>query len=112
MSGYNEVSLLSSASRTSSGNGSSVDSLAIDEYQPNMRFALNVTAQSGTTPTLDVDIEGLIGNIWYVLGSFTQVGAATGKETITVANVPEMIRASYTLGGTSPDYTFQVDGVR
>ena len=77
-----EASLADSAARTANGNGLRTRT---DNVRGVCAFFLDVTAQSGTTPTLDVDIEvrDPLSGKWAVLASFTQVGAATGLERIT-----------------------------
>lgn len=100
--------LAASASRTANGNGSAISIRGLTGL---IAFVLDVTAQSGTTPTLDVDIQAYdpLSGKWSVIASFTQVGAATGTERITVTDIPEQeVRAAWTLGGTTPDYTFSV----
>ncbi len=84
-------------------------------------FYLDVTADAGTTPTLDVDIEELdpTSGKWFVIASFTQVTTTLGNERIlspsTVSTgAPERgglpgskYRAAVTVTGT-PDYDFTV----
>jgi hypothetical protein len=73
-------------------------------------FFLDVTAQSGTTPTLDVDIEvkDPISGKWFVVASFTQVGAATPQERI-LADIREAeVRAAWVITGAAATYSFTV----
>jgi hypothetical protein len=75
-----------------------------------MRAQLNVTAASGTTPTLDVVIEDSIdGTNWNVVGTFAQK-VTTGREAINVT-VPfaNNLRVRWTIAGTTPSFTFAVD---
>lgn len=114
---YAKKTILKSASRTSDGEGELVETTKglLANMGPAMqekaRFYLNVSAVSGTSPTLDVDIVATIGGEDYVLASFTQKTAA-GKETITIDGCPKEVKAVYTLGGTSPDFTFEVHSTR
>ena len=82
-------------------------------------LSLNVTAQGGTTPTLDVTIEEHDGvNTWTQLAQFdfTQVGAATPFERIVAdPNVAaervhgSRLRAVITIaGGGGENYTFSL----
>lgn len=97
-----------SAARTTSGSltaGShyaSVDSI---------RAQLNVTAVSGTSPTLNVVIEDSLdaGVTWNTIGTFAQRTAA-GREVINIT-IPfgSTVRVSWTIGGTTPSFTFVVD---
>ena len=102
--------LHASAAETASDNGSE----ATFESREGNAY-LDVTAFSGTTPTLDVDVEeqDSVSGKWFVIASFTQVGEATVQETINVPFVAsDKVRVSWTIGGTgSPSYTFSV-GIR
>jgi hypothetical protein len=80
-------------------------------------FTLVCTAQSGTSPTLDVDIEGydLASATWFTLFSFTQSTTATTSETKCLGDgagtmlLPDQIRAKSTVGGTgTPTKTFSI----
>jgi hypothetical protein len=77
-----------------------------------------VTAASGTTPTLDAKIQHSIdgGTTWFDLITFTQK-TAVSSEFKAYAEVfgttgqvwGDMLRVSYTIGGTTPSFTFSVD---
>jgi hypothetical protein len=73
-------------------------------------FFLDVTAQSGTTPTLDVDIEvqDPVSGKWFVVASFTQVGAATPQERILADIREHQIRAAWVITGAAATYSFTV----
>lgn len=99
------ITLLPSASR--GDNGVSGNGIFVGENQEAV-FYLNVTAASGTTPTLDVVIEDTIdGTNWDTVASFTQA-TTTGREVRRASNFSRYMRVSYTLGGTTPDFTFSV----
>lgn len=75
---------------------------------------LNVTAISGTSPTLDVKMQitpkaSPAAGDWYDLegGSFTQV-TAIGKQVLSLVNFGHWLRFVYTVGGTSPSITFEL----
>lgn len=85
-------------------------------------FFLDVSARSGTTPTLDVKFQykdPISSNYVDIPGaSFTQKNA-TGTDTLTIypgvvatANrsvslvLPDEVRAVWTIGGTTPSFTF------
>jgi len=75
-------------------------------------FYLNVTAVSGTNPTLDVVVESLIDGVWVLEGSFTQATGVTA-EKIELTNLPCDVRVRHTIGGTdTPTFTFTVTLVR
>lgn len=67
---------------------------------------LDVSAASGTTPTLDVVIQdSLDGVVWTTLSTFTQK-TAVSKEVIRVTTpFHDRIRATYTIAGTTPSFT-------
>jgi hypothetical protein len=70
---------------------------------------LNVSAQAGTTPTLDIKFQGSPDKKnWADIGdAFTQVTTSTGLTLKKLtANFGRYIRAVITLGGTNPNYTF------
>lgn len=74
---------------------------------------LNVTAQAGTSPTLDVKIQDTPdGTIWFdVPGlTFTQVTASTGQQTAQATRaIGQKLRAVATVGGSAtPTFTFSV----
>jgi hypothetical protein len=74
-------------------------------------FTIDATAESGTSPTADVDIEvkDEVSGKWIVILSFTQVTAVV-TERLTPAEVPEgQIRAAWVIGGSAtPTQTFSV----
>lgn len=99
--------VVASAARATSGNSG-----VIDGYGPaqTLRAQLNVTAVSGVAPTLDVVIEDTVdGTNWNVIGTFAQ-RTATGREVINVT-VPfaDRLRIRWTIGGTTPSFTFAID---
>lgn len=95
-----------SAARTVSGsivagtNYGSADSI---------RAQLDATAASGTTPTLDVVIEDTLdGTNWNAIGTFAQKVAA-GREVINITTpFTDQVRVRWTIGGTTPSFTFSV----
>lgn len=107
--------LLTSAARTTTGT-----STAVGGFAPFSKLGAQivVTAASGTTPTLDAKIQHSIdgGTTWFDLITFTQKTAAA-TEFKAYAEVlgttgqiwGDMLRVSYTIGGTTPSFTFSVD---
>lgn len=96
-----------SAARAASGNSGLQRGY---ERASTLRAQLNVTAASGTSPTLDVVLEDTLdGTNWNVIGTFTQRVAA-GRQVINVASpFTDRLRARWTVGGTTPSFTFSVD---
>jgi len=88
------------------------------------RFHLDVTAASGTTPTLDVKLQAkdpISGKYFDIPGAvFTQkTGVITDDLTVypgiaetaneTVSDIiPQVFRAVATIGGTTPSFTFSL----
>lgn len=94
-----------SAARTANGNGSSIElgDRAV------ARLKLDVTAASGTSPTLDVTVQtSRDGATWYTAGTFTQRTGVASEEKVFA--IDRFVRASWTVGGTSPSFTFSVAG--
>jgi hypothetical protein len=100
-----EVMLAESAARTATGTGSAI--VALYKAGPNARCYLDVTAVTGTSPNLVVDIQGMVNGQSYVLGSFA-AKTAVSKETITITAPAETLRAAWTISGTAPSFTFSV----
>lgn len=73
-------------------------------------LTLDVTAVSGTAPTLDVAIEtSADGTTWRALASFAQKTVA-GSERKSFVGCDRFIRANCTIAGTTPSFTFSVAG--
>lgn len=102
-----DVSLLASAARTATGQGSAV----VLGDKGTLSLVLNVGAASGTTPTLNVTVETRhdSGDAWRSAGTFAQKTAA-GSERKSFAGIDREVRVSYTIGGTTPSFTFGVTG--
>ena len=66
---------------------------------------VDVTAASGTTPTLDVAIQtGPDNSIFVAHTSFTQItGVTTAAKNVTT--VAQYLRLKYTIAGSSPSFT-------
>lgn len=98
--------LHTSAARAASGNGSAVGGFDKVAWT---RVQLNVTAASGTTPTLDVVVEDTLdGTNWNTVGTFTQATAVTRQVINLAAPFTDRLRIRYTIGGTTPSFTFAV----
>jgi hypothetical protein len=99
--------ILESLARTVNGNSGNVQAYGGEL----IRGQLNVTAASGTTPTLNVLVEDTLdgGATYNTIGTFAQKTAA-GREVINIT-VPfsETLRVSWTIAGTNPSFTFSVD---
>lgn len=99
---------VASAARTVDGDSGPLNGYGIAST---LRAQLNVTAASGTSPTLNVVIEDSVdgGATWNVIGTFAQRVAA-GREVVNITSpFTGMLRVRWTVGGTTPSFTFAVD---
>lgn len=103
---YSEDVIVPSAARTTNGTAGPVKGFS---DTAGLRAQLHVTAASGITPTLDVVIEDTLdGTNWNVVGTFARLTAA-GREVINVTTLfADRLRARWTIGGTTPSFTFSV----
>lgn len=100
-----DLTLFPSATKTATATGDAVET----GDRRVARLKLDVTAASGTSPTLDVDVEtSRDGSTWYTSGSFTQATAVGGEEKLFMLD--RFVRAKATIGGTTPSFTFSVAG--
>ena len=102
---YRENIVVASGARTSNGD-TGILSVRYNDFE-NLRCQLDVTAASGTTPTLDVVIEDTIdGSNWNTIGTFAQK-TTTGREVINIT-IPfaGRVRVRWTIGGATPSFTF------
>jgi hypothetical protein len=80
-------------------------------------WMLDVTAQSGTTPTLDVKIQGwdVLSGKWRDVITFTQVTGAQVPITPAAQTGQldyQLYRASFVVGGTAtPTFTFTLGAI-
>jgi hypothetical protein len=111
------LSLMPGAARAgASGNGDPLDALAAwgpreTNLPPQLRAQLNVTAISGTSPSLTVFIQDSVdGTNWNDVGSFTAVTAVSRLViNITTPFNARRLRVRWALGGSaSPSATWDV----
>lgn len=111
------VSLLTSAARTGSGQGTAVDLGA----SRSLDLVLDLTAISGTTPSLSVTVQTSINGTsgWRTVAPADGAGGTTvftaastvGAQAVTFPDCDQYVRATWALTGTSsPSATFSVDG--
>ena len=98
------VTLLASAARTATASAAAVPGFAAAN---NLVLQLNVTAASGTLPTLDVVVQDTVdGTNYATIATFTQATGVT-REVIRLATpFTDTLRVVYTIGGTLPSFTF------
>jgi len=109
MSAQQEFELFPGGALGATTNGPAIyvgDKTVLDIY-------LSATAVSGTSPTLDVQLQSSAdGSVWINHTAFTQVTAAA-TELKSLANFGNFIRAVCTIGGSAtPTVTFTLKGVK
>ena len=98
--------LLASGARTASGEGASTDLSNTKE----LIVTLDVTAASGTTPTLDVKIQHSPDGVkWSDLGTAFAQKTGVAREVKVFTQYHRYVKAVYTIAGTSPSFTFSVE---
>lgn len=109
---YRGVVLQNLAAKTSTGNGTSVDGTA--SSSGGYVAALQITAASGTLPSLTARVEHSADNsTWATLGTFTAATTANSSEVITgTGTVNRYLRAAWTISGTGPSFTLGVSVAR
>lgn len=106
-----EQTLLASAARTASGDTSATP-VNVKRFKE-ANFFLDVTAVAGTEPTLDVAVKSKdpASGKWFDLVTFTQATGVTSEMKSVAGNLGSLIAVFYTIGGTSPSFTFSVGAV-
>ena len=101
-------SLVASGVQTASGSSVAQSGYA---QAKNLVIQLDVTAAAGTAPTLDVVVEDSVDGTNYatITGGVFAQKVTTGRETLRIS-VPftDTLRVSWTIGGTTPSFTFGV----
>ena len=100
--------ILFSGTATETGNTQSTPKVC--RYSKEGIFFLDVTAASGTSPTLDVTVHTYdeIGGNWHLLATFDQKNAAGTDVGYLASGLGEKLSVTYTIGGTGPSFTFSV----
>lgn len=104
--GYAEDTLAASAARTVTGNSGVLTGY---DGASTLRVQLDVTASAGTAPTLDVVVQDTLdGTNFNTIGTFTQK-TTIGREVINITTpFASRLRVLWTIGGTTPSFTFSV----
>jgi hypothetical protein len=78
----------------------------------NARFFLDVTAVSGTTPSMTMNVYGVVNGKTFWIGQFAAV-TTVGAYTLQLNNVPDVVTvAPSPISGTTPSFTCEVRCVR
>jgi hypothetical protein len=118
MSNPLSVALLASTTASSGAAGVGIDTSLDADAEPDqyrrsaIELQLQVTAASGTDPTLDVylDTSPNDGEPWVQAAAFAQQNAQ-GLVALRVAGLQRYVRARYGIGGGTPSFTFALSGV-
>jgi hypothetical protein len=97
-----------SSAKTTSGNSAAGLTNASGR---NAHFIVNVSAASGTTPTLvvRVQVQDPVSSTWVDLpGAATSTITGTGATLLSVTNLPRTYRLAWVITGTTPSFTFSV----
>ena len=99
-------------STTVTSNGDTTASPVRTDYGSVIVFFLDVTAVSGTNPTLDlyIDIQDPVSGKWVNQDKFPTVRSA-GTHALAVFVRSNRYAVRWVLGGTSPAFTFSVGAV-
>lgn len=90
---------------TATANGTAVDNAASSANGG--VGALHITAVSGTSPTATVKVQHSVDNsVWVDLVTFTAATAVTSERKTVSGTVNRYVRAQWTIGGTTPSFTF------
>ena len=107
------ATVVASRTETTTGNSGTLDLLGLFSVEPEqIRAQLEVTAASGTTPTLDVKLQDSVdGTNWNDLFLFTQATATTREVKNHSTIFARFVRVVWTVAGTTPSFTFNVKAV-
>lgn len=106
---YAEETPVASAARTATGQSPTLSGYGAADR---LLLQINVTAVSGTTPTLTLTLEDTLDNVnWRPAVVSSASITATGTYWVPLqagVNFADRIRFKWTIGGTTPSFTFSV----
>jgi len=101
---------MSVAIHPSAAEGANGNSAPIQSPPNAIGIGIDISAQSGTTPTIDFEVEWSPDGVNFgsaeTPDTFTQIGAATPTVAKRFTVKAPWYRLVWTLGGTTPNYTF------
>lgn len=101
------VMLAELTARTATANGTSHDGTASSTR--GAAAHLHVIAASGTSPSVTVKVQHSADNsVWADLITFTAATAVAGERKEVTGTVNRYLRATWTVSGTGPSFTFAV----
>lgn len=100
------ITLLASAARTATASATGVAGFAAAN---NLVIQLEVTAASGTLPTLDLVVQDTVdGTNWNTVTTFTQATGTTREVKRIDTPFTDSLRVTYVIAGATPSFTFSV----
>ena len=101
--------LVDPSPRTVNGDSGVIDtSGGFEKIEHSARLYLDVATPSGTSPTLNVFVYGVVNGKNYLLFQFTQVTTTASRQTQRVDNVPRDVLIAWSITGTTPSYSLEV----
>lgn len=95
---------VASAARTATGTSAAFNT----EDAQALKATLDITAVSGTSPTLDVVLESTVnGTDWYTVDAFAQK-TTVDNDARAFGPLGDQCRWRWTIGGTTPSFTFSI----
>lgn len=99
------------AAKTATGNGTTQDDAAATTA--GWVANLHCTTVAGTTPTNTVKVQHSVdGTTWVDLGTFNALTAVGAQQISGTGTVNRYVRATWTIGGTTPSFTIAVTFAR
>jgi hypothetical protein len=107
--GITQITDIASAALTATTTGTAVTYTSVSGGPCAIQLIYNVTAVSGTSPTLDVRVEVQDDGVnWYTLYDFPRITAVGSYRTPELRTDARTYRLIQTVGGTSPSFTRSV----
>lgn len=101
-----QIVALASRTETATGNGPQI---SVGQFQT-LRLTLDVTAASGTTPSLTVTLQtSSDGATWVAVAAFA-AATTVGTQRKAFSGLDRYARCVWTISGTTPSLTFSVTG--
>lgn len=102
---FSDSQIVAASARTTNGSGASLASGSRGEK--GVTCVVNVTAVSGTTPSMTLTLEeSLDGTVWVPLVTSNPVTAAGNTALRYVGPHGPNVRLSWAITGTTPSFTF------
>lgn len=111
---YGSDTLLASAARTATGTS---DFVNLDGPTSGMVIQIDVTAVAGTSPTLTIDLQDTVDGAGYnkvvtlTPSNITATGRVVYRLDCRANPITNRVRLAWTIGGTSPSFTFDVKAI-